>query len=539
MAQSFQPSNIIEFNGNQHKDVFFNGYEHKEAWMDINGELCCVWKRTSREHNHIKVMTLLYSEYPITTMFARERMYITHDKVVFCLYGMGSGTVGAHDIATITVDIDTESVHTVHCEDYSLSTIGCTAIAQNFWSIGTENCWEEYDKISDSLNGDLTLEVSFVESGGGFSWGYPRDNPPRRFSHVEDDTFIKLGVNGYRINTAVNHTMVIDGIKIHNDETSMETSSNYFQLSSMIGDGVHKVERGALGLQAYAKNNHIILYTSGNEGRHGEAYWTRICKYDPASTGSRYDYQYNGIFMGFPYKGQINLNTGDGIYYLQFGNYPSDTYYDVTHYYENVIGYLSVSRDYAIKNIKTMYYTESDSTYHTENKTYLIKYGVNLNSELKTWDISDMTGAPTIAHEISRPNNTTSIIVTNTYYAVGENVYRLESLPSGDRMYRTALGYAYSEILGCDYVLVNAYTYETITGQRIDSYECYKLVEGKYTLLNVDFSSLLETEAETGFHGGITRYANGFWYFINQESSTRNTTIMRFNLPELNVYKGE
>lgn len=44
MAQTFTPSDTIFFNGANHKGVFFNGYEHKEAWMEVNGELCCVWR---------------------------------------------------------------------------------------------------------------------------------------------------------------------------------------------------------------------------------------------------------------------------------------------------------------------------------------------------------------------------------------------------------------------------------------------------------------------------------------------------------------
>lgn len=44
MAQSFTPGNIIKFKGADHNGVFLRGHAHKEAWMDIDGELCCVWK---------------------------------------------------------------------------------------------------------------------------------------------------------------------------------------------------------------------------------------------------------------------------------------------------------------------------------------------------------------------------------------------------------------------------------------------------------------------------------------------------------------
>lgn len=41
---SFEPSDIIVFNDTEHDGVFFDGYEHDEAWMEVDGELCCVWR---------------------------------------------------------------------------------------------------------------------------------------------------------------------------------------------------------------------------------------------------------------------------------------------------------------------------------------------------------------------------------------------------------------------------------------------------------------------------------------------------------------
>lgn len=537
MAQSFQPSNIIEFNGNQHKDVFFNGYEHKEAWMDINGELCCVWKRTSSEYNHVKII-VVPAEYQTTTSFISSDIYIAYDKVVFPLYGLNGSWMSRFDIATVTVDFTTDSIDVTYSED-SRNT-GSTRIGQNFWSIGTETGWDDYDKIVDKLNGDLILESSIIVSGGFTSWAYPRGNPPRRESSVRDDSFAKLGLNGYRINTAVNHTLITDSVKLHNDETSLEAPFNYFALDNSIGsESAFKSEKNSLGLSVYVKNNHLILYSNGNTSRHTSFYWSRLCKYDPLNTGYIYDYYYNGIYMGYPYKGEINLNTGNSIYYLQYGNHPKDTYYDNTTYYEDVIDYDTVVRDFAVKTIRTFYYIESESQYYSSMKRYLVKYGTNLNSELKTWDISDITYDVATLREISRPNNTTSVIVYPSYYVVNDEMYTLESLPSETSVSRTVLGYAYSEILDCDYVLVSKRTFISYSVPDVYTYECYKLVEGKYILLNVDFSSLLEAEAETGFHGGVAKYANGFWYFINETSARSDTTIMRFNIPELNVYKGE
>lgn len=42
----WEPSNIIYYQGAEHDRVFFNGYDHEEAWMEVDGELACVWKKS-------------------------------------------------------------------------------------------------------------------------------------------------------------------------------------------------------------------------------------------------------------------------------------------------------------------------------------------------------------------------------------------------------------------------------------------------------------------------------------------------------------
>lgn len=54
-----KPTDRIFLKGNYHKNVFYKGKKHKEAWMEVDGELQCVWRKMLKLGNFISTSDVL------------------------------------------------------------------------------------------------------------------------------------------------------------------------------------------------------------------------------------------------------------------------------------------------------------------------------------------------------------------------------------------------------------------------------------------------------------------------------------------------